>query len=154
MSMKKKSKMIWCIFAVCVIVAIILRLAMEAQKLEYKEVQVRVISAETKHIQNRRLHTTYDIREVKAAYKDKVYELGNVYNTNLYTPGEHVKAYLSNGRLYANIEGVSTSTPLAKVYFVFLFGSFGLLILGFYYWGKARDEQISANESKNSVNAD
>ena len=30
--------------------------------------------------------------------------------------------------MYANEEGVKTATPIAKVYFVFLFGTFGMLM--------------------------
>lgn len=138
MSMKTKAKLIWCAFAVCLIGMLILRVAMELQKLDYREVQVQVVSAETKHVRHRRTRNTHTYQEVKVAYEGKVQKLRNTYTTSLYTPGRDVKAYLSNGRLYANIEGVSTSTPIAKLYFVCLFGSFGFVILGVVYTEKAK----------------
>jgi len=58
----------------------------------------------------------------------KTYDLGNAHSAYEYPKGKVVKAYLSNGKLYANEEGVKTSTPIATIYFVFLFGSFGMLM--------------------------
>ena len=139
--MQKKAKMIWRLFAICLIVMIVSRIAMEVQELDYEEVQVRVVSAVTKKVTNRRTYNTYNVYEVRVAYKGKVQELRNAHNTYQYTPGRNVKAYLSNGRLFANIEGVATSTPIAKIYFVCLFGSFGLLIAGLLYSGKAKQEK-------------
>ena len=46
----------------------------------------------------------------------------------MYPEGKTVTAYLANDKLYANEEGVKTATPVAIVYFVCLFGSFGLLM--------------------------
>ena len=47
-----------------------------------------------------------------------------------------VTASLSDGKLYANVEGITSSTPVAKVYFVFLGGSFVLLMVAATYSSK------------------
>lgn len=149
MSMKKKSKLIWCVFAVCLIGMIILRIVMELQNVKYQEVQATVVSAQTRHIQNRRTHSTYDIYEVKVNYQGKVQELGNAFKSSQYSSGQKVKAYLSNGKLYANLDGVKTSTPVAKCYFACLYGSVIFLILGFVYMEKAkREEQESIEKNE------
>ena len=58
----------------------------------------------------------------------------------IYVPERTVKVYLYNGKLYANIEGVKTSSPVATLYFVFLFATFGM-VLGFpIYLSKQREK--------------
>lgn len=141
MSMKKKAAIAWCAFAVCLIATVIMWFVVDAQEIEYEEVEVRVLSAETKQLRNRSTGTYYDFHEVTVEYSGKRYELENAYNTYQYPQGATVKAYLANnGRLFANIEGVSSTTPLATVYFVCLFGSFGLLFVAAIYSGKAKQE--------------
>ena len=39
-----------------------------------------------------------------------------------------VTAYLANGNLYANVEGITSTTPVAMLYFAFLFTTFALLV--------------------------
>ena len=85
----------------------------------------------------------YDFYEITVEYNGGTYELENAHNTYQYPQGATVKAYLANnGRLFANVEGVSSSTPLATVYFVCLFGSFGLLFAAATYSGKAKQEKM------------
>lgn len=149
MSMKKKVILLWCAFAVCLIATVVMRFAMNAQEIEYEEVEVRVLSAETKH--------TYGVQraqmisyEVMVEYNGDRYKLGNVYNTYQYPKGATVKAYLANnGRLFANVEGVSTSTPLAEGYFVFLGVDYGLLIVAAMYSGKAKQEKMACRDLEN-----
>lgn len=144
MSMKKKSGLLWCAFVVCLIATIVMWFVVDAQEIEYKEVEVRVLSAVTKQLKNHSTGVHYDFYEVMVEYNGKTYELENVHNTYQYSQGTTVKAYLANnGRLFANIEGVSSSTPLATVYFVCLFGSFGLLFVAAVYSGKAKQEKIT-----------
>ena len=61
-------------------------------------------------------------------YEGDTYELKNVHDTYSYAKGKQIVAYLSNGNLYANVEGIKGDTPLAKVYFVFVFISWILMI--------------------------
>ena len=142
MSMKKKSTLLWCAFVVCLIATVVMWFVVNAQKIEYEEVEVRVLSAETTQLRNKSTGAHYDFYEVTVEYKGETYKLENVHNTYQYPQGATVKAYLANnGRLFANVEGVSSSTPLATVYFVCLFGSFGLLFLAAVYSGKAKQEK-------------
>ncbi len=140
MSMKKKAILLWCIFAVCLIFTVVMRFAIDAQEIEYEEVEVRVLSAVTKHHRGAQL-VSY---EVMVEYNGETYKLENVYNTYQYPQGATVKAYLANnGRLFANIAGVSTSTPLAKIYFGCLYGSFGLLFVAAIYSAKVKQEKMA-----------
>ncbi|MDE7325432.1 MAG: penicillin-binding protein, partial [Lachnospiraceae bacterium] len=125
MSMKKKANLSWCAFVICLIATVVLWFMVDAQEIEYEEVEVRVVSAVTKQLKNRTNGTTYDFYEVMVDYNGETVELENVHNTYQYPEGKRVTAYLANnGRFFANIEGVSSTTPLATVYFVFLFGTF------------------------------
>ena len=134
MSMKKKSTLLWCAFVVCLIATVVMWFVVNTQKIEYEEVEVRVLSAETTQLRNKSTGAHYDFYEVTVEYNGETYKLENVHNTYQYPQGATVKAYLANnGRLFANIEGVSSSTPLATVYFVCLFGSFGLLFVAAFY---------------------
>jgi len=62
-----------------------------------------------------------------------------------YSEGRTVTAYLAHGKLYANVEGVKTSTPIATVYFIFLFGSFAMLFVAPTYTAKLRKQAKEAN---------
>lgn len=135
MSMKRKARILWCTFVVCLIATVVMWFFVDKQKIEYEEVEVRVLSAVTKQ------YRRYYFHEVKVEYNGKTYELENIPNTYQYPQGATVKAYLANnGRLFANIEGVSSTTALATVYFVCLFGSFGVLLIAAIYSGKAKQE--------------
>lgn len=140
--MKKKILAVWGIFVLCVAITVGLWFAMNKQEVSYQEVEVKVISSETKRVKNKKNGNTYDFYEVKVEYEGKEYELGNVHSAASYYKGKKVKAYLSNEKLYANIEGVKTSTPIATIYFIFLFGSFGMLFLAAMYTGKLSQKKL------------
>ena len=140
--MKKKILAVWGVFALCVAITVGLWFAMNKVELKYEEVQATVISSETKRLKNKKNGNTYDFYEVKVEYKGKEYELGNVHSAASYYKGKKVKAFLSNEKLYANIEGVKTSTPIATIYFIFLFGSFGMLFLAAMYTSKLSQKKL------------
>lgn len=138
MSMKKKSIILWCVCAVCLIATVVLWFVVNAQKIEYEEVEVRVLSAELERYYNG-VRFTYR-NKVMVDYKGETYKLENSHN--LYPQGGVIKAYLANNdRLFANIEGIKTSTLIAKVYFVCLYVCFGMLVVSAsysgYIWEKA-----------------
>lgn len=118
-------------FVVCLVLTIFFRIRMDNQELEYEEVQVRVVRTDTETVkvrmQNSSSTTTRYI--VKVSYEGKTYNLENVHSLVGYSEGRTVKAYLSRGKLYANIEGVNTSTPVAYAYFGFLIASFVLFFV-------------------------
>lgn len=143
MSMKKKAGLLWCAFVVCLIATVGLWFAVNKQDVKYEEVEVFVLSSETKQLKNRSTGAYYDFYEITVEYNGGTYELENAHNTYQYPVGSTVKAYLANGgKLYANVEGVSSSTPLATVYFVCLFGSFGLFFVALIYSGKVNQEKF------------
>jgi len=148
MKMKKIAIALWCAFAVCLVVTVVLNLRVGAQSVEYEEVEAKVISAQIKRVVNRKTKHSTDFYKVKVSYDGEIHDLENVYNIYQYPEGGMVKAYLSNGRLFANEEGVKTSTQLATVYYVFLFGSFGLLFMAGVYSAKAKDERKKSIQCK------
>ena len=142
--MKKKVIAAWCIFVVCVIATVVLRFFVDAQEVEYEEVEVMVLSAETERGYDMQTHSSYEEHEVMVDYQGEMCELENVYDTYSYQVGRKTTAYLSNGRLFANVEGVSSSTPLFMVYFAFLVGCLVLFFVALCYTGKALQERLAA----------
>jgi len=134
--MKKISIILWVIFVICVVAAVALWFAMNNSNPDYEEVKATVVSAETKQVVNKKTGSRTNFYEVKVRYDGEVYDLGNVHNTYMYQEGSTVKAYLSNGKLYANTEGVKTATPVATAYYVFLIGSFVMLMAASIYTSK------------------
>ena len=150
MSMKKKVLILWIIFVVCLISTIGLWFAMNNQNLEYEEVQVTVVSAKTERVKNKKTGSSTDFYKVEVRYNGKTYDLENAHNTYMYPEGKTVKSYLANDRLFADTDGVKTSTPVSTVYFIFLFGSFIMLFVAATYSGKLVDaKKASKEEVKN-----
>ena len=98
------------------------------QHLSYEVVEVNVISA---HSANPLSKTDSD--RVVVEYNGKNYEVENLrtnetlkYHTYL-SSKKPAKAYFSNGKIYANIEGIRSTTVIGTIYFVFLFGTLILI---------------------------
>ncbi len=127
----------WILFVVCVITTLVMRYFLERQDVEFEEVTVTVVSAEKKELENRKTNTTLTINDVKVEYEGEEYALKNAYDVYMYPTGKEVTAYLSHGKLYANIAGVESSTLLYYVYFAFLIASFIM-------FGVAINESIQA----------
>ncbi|MDD3222633.1 MAG: hypothetical protein EOM34_00370 [Clostridia bacterium] len=69
---------------------------------------------------------------VTVRYNGEDYKLQNVLQESwYYYQGRQVDAYAADGKLYANIEGIRSTSTLGKIYFVFLFGLMFLLIAMF-----------------------
>lgn len=135
--MKRKVMLMWILFVVCVITTLVLRYFLERQDVEFEEVTVTVLSAEKKELENRKTNTTLTINDVKVEYEGEEYALKNAYDVYMYPTGKEVTAYLSHGKLYANIAGVESSTLLYYVYLAFLIASFIM-------FGVAINESIQA----------
>lgn len=125
--MKKKAAISVIITVFCIAATVFLWNAVNRSQPEYTEVQAIVLSSEsgTRKVLGKR-QVYY---EVHVLYEGQEYELLNVHSSSAFGEGRTVTVYLSDGKLYANVEGVKTATPLAIVYFIFLFGSFGMVIL-------------------------
>lgn len=118
-------------FVVCLVVTIIFYGRMNNQDLEYQEVQVQVVStgSRTTNIFMRYTSSSTTQYIVEVRYNGEIYDLKNVISLSGYREGSMVKAYLSNGKMYANKEGVNTSTTVAYIYFGFLFATFILFFI-------------------------
>ena len=114
-----------------IIATVILRKPMDNAKLDYSEVKVQVVSSETKEkvVKTRYSRTNLTEHEVVVRYNGEKYDLHNAHNSYSYREGSTVTAYLSNGKLYANVEGVRNASPMGIAYFVALLGSFGMFII-------------------------
>ncbi len=127
MNAKKKAILMWLVFIVCVISTITLRYISDSEQVQYEEVPATVISAQKKTLKNRSTGSTYTSYEVFVEYDGEEYELKNAHSAYEYPSGKKITAYLSRGSLYANTEGVQSSTPIFYAYFAFLVGSVVML---------------------------
>lgn len=118
-------------FVVCLVMTIIFYGRMNNQDMEYQEVQVQVVStgSRTTNIFMRYTSSSTTQYIVEVRYNGEIYDLKNVISLSGYSEGRTVKAYLSNGKMYANVEGVNTSTTVAYIYFGFLFATFILFFI-------------------------
>lgn len=129
MNIKKRVIILWILFVGCVIATVALWFAMNDAKPQYEEVEATVLNAKVEQVVNKKTRAKTNFYKVEVEYNGQNYELGNAHSTSAYPKGKKIKAYLFQEKLYANVEGVQTATLVAKVYFVFLFGSFILLYI-------------------------
>lgn len=139
--MKKRIIILWIVFAVCLVTTVVLWFAMNNSNPEYEEVKATVLSSKTEEVVNKKTGSRTTFYKVKVKYEGKEYDLENPHNVYMYPQGKSVTAYLSNDRLFANVEGVKTSTPVATVYFIFLFGSFAMLFVASIYTSKLNKKE-------------
>lgn len=125
--MKNKSFILGLITLLCLITTVILWFAVNRSNVDYKEVQVNVLSAEDRYIKIKGKKTLF--HDVKVLYQGDTLDLKNAHDISSYTPGQSLTAYLSNGNLYADVAGVKTSTKLSMVYFGFMFLTFAMLMV-------------------------
>ena len=141
--LKNKVAIMWLLTVVCFILTIIFWFLMNKAEIHYEEVTAVVTNTSSREVVNKKTGSRTTFYEVKVKYEGKEYELKNVHGLSGYYKGKSVKALLSNGKLYANVEGIRSTTPVAIVYFIFLFGTFGMLILSSTYMSKARKKEAS-----------
>lgn len=138
--MKSKVAIMWIVTAICLILTVVFWFLMNKTEVKYEEVTAIVISTSTKEVVNKKTQNRTTFYEVKVKYDGKEYELQNVHGLSGYYEGKSVKALLANDKLYANVEGIKSTSPIAIVYFVFLFGTFGMLMLSATYMSKAKKQ--------------
>ena len=137
--MKKNTLICIILTVLCIAATVTLRISLENSKPEYKEVMATVVKSETKRKKVMGNYQSY--YEVVVNYNGKKYELQNTHNTYSYPKGREVTAFLSEGELYANIEGVRSSTPLGTAYFISLFICFGMLTVTLILYGKEKEKR-------------
>lgn len=144
--MKKKIIIVWSVFVICLIATIGLWFLMNDANPEYEEVKATVLSSKTEEIVNKKTGSKMTFYKIEVRYDGKTYDLENAHNTYSYPEGKTVTAYKYNDRLFANTEGVQTSTPVATVYFIFLFGSFIMLFVAAIYTSKLCQKKKETSE--------
>ena len=131
------------ITVICIAAAVLLRKPMADAKLDYTEVSVEVVSSETKEttVRNGSTRTKMTTYDIVVRYMGEEYELKNAHNSYSYRQGATVTAYLSGGKIYANVEGVRNATPVAYAYFTALIGSFVMLFVTCGIWANAAQKK-------------
>ena len=114
---------------------------MNHAEVNYKEVTVVVTDTSSRTVVNKKTGSRTTFYEVKVKYKGKEYELKNVHGLSGYFKGKSVKALLSNEKLYANVEGIKSTSPIAITYFIFLFGTFAMLMITTTYMSKSKSKK-------------
>lgn len=142
--MNKKVIILWVITILCLILTIVFWFLSRNTDVEYEEVNVAVTDTSTKVVTNKKTKSKTNFYKVNVNYNGEEYELHNVHSLTGYSKGRSVKAYLSNGKLYANVEGIKSTTPISIVYFVFLFSTFGLFIFTPTYMSKVKNKEKTA----------
>ncbi len=138
--MKNKGTIMWIATGICLILTIVFWFLMNKVEVKYEEVTATVTDTSSRTVVNKKTGSRTTFYEVTVEYKGEEYELKNVHGLSGYYEGKSVKALLSNGKLYANVEGIKSTTPVAIIYFVFLFGTFGMLIASSMYSSKAKEK--------------
>lgn len=92
--------------ALCLILTIVMVTKVNNQDMYYEEVEAKIVSTEKNRVKKR---YTY---EVVVEYKDKKYELKNVYAEEFsryqMNRGNYVTVYFANDKMYSNIAGIKT----------------------------------------------
>ena len=139
--MKSKVAIMWIITVIFFILSIIFWFLMNKVEVNYEEVTAIVTDTSSKAVVNKKTGSRTTFYDVKVEYDGKEYDLKNVHSLVGYSKGRSVKALLSNGKLYANVEGIKSTSPVAITYFVFLFGTFGMLIASSMYMSKIKSKK-------------
>ncbi|MCM1063238.1 MAG: penicillin-binding protein [Eubacterium sp.] len=146
-------KKVWAfgiITGILIVAAVLLRGPMANADVEYEEVKVTVVSSDTVQTTYRTGYSrsTTTEYEIKVLYQGKEYDLKNAHNAYSYREGSTVTAYLSNGKLYANVEGVQTSTPVATAYFVALIGALVMFFVFICTWSSEAQKKRRARKEE------
>ena len=139
--LKNKVAIMWGITVICLILTIVFWFLMNKTEIHYEEVTAIVTYTSSKDIVNKKTGSRTTFYEVKVKYEGKEYKLQNVHGLAGYYKGKSVKALLSNDKLYANVEGIKSTSPIAIIYFIFLFGTFGMLFASSTYMSKMKEKR-------------
>ena len=144
-------KKVWAlgiITVIFIVATVLLRGPMANADVEYEEVKVTVVSAEknTTTIRTGYSRSTTTSYDIVVSYMGKNYDLKNAHDTYSYREGSTVTAYLSNGKLYANVEGVRNSTFAATAYFVALIGSLVMFFIFICTWANVAQNKRRAQK--------
>lgn len=136
--MKNKTAIMWIITVICLVLTVVFWFLMNNTEVNYEEVTAIVTDTSSRAVVDKKTGSRTTFYEVKVRYEGKEYELQNVHGLSGYYEGRSVKALLSDGKLYANVEGIKSTSPVAIVYFIFLFGTFAMFIASATYMSKSK----------------
>ena len=136
--MKNKTAIMWIITVICLVLTVVFWFLMNNTEVNYEEVTAIVTDTSSRAVVDKKTGSRTTFYEVKVRYEGKEYELQNVHGLSGYYEGRSVKALLSDGKLYANVEGIKSTSPVAIVYFIFLFGTFAMFIASTTYMSKSK----------------
>lgn len=136
--MKNKTAIMWIITMICLVLTVVFWFLMNNTEVNYEEVTAIVTDTSSRAVVDKKTGSRTTFYEVKVRYEGKEYELQNVHGLSGYYEGRSVKALLSDGKLYANVEGIKSTSPVAIVYFIFLFGTFAMFIASTTYMSKSK----------------
>lgn len=139
--MKNKIALMWGITGLCFCLTVVFWFLMNKTEVKYETVTVVVTHTSSREVVNKNTHHRTTFYEVKVEYEGKEYELQNVHGLSGFYEGAKVKALLSNKKLYANEEGIKSTSPFAIIYFIFLFGTFGMLMASATYMTKVKNKK-------------
>lgn len=139
--MKNRVALMWAATGVSLILTVIFWFLMNNQLVEYEEVSVVVTDTSSRDVVNKNTQNRTTFYEVKVEYEGKEYELQNVHSLVGYSKGRSVKALSANGKLYANEEGIKSTSWVAIIYFVFLFATFGMVMWSATYMSKVKAQK-------------
>lgn len=139
---KNKVALMWILTVICLVLTIVFWFFMNNTEVKYEEVTAVVTNTSSREVVNKKTHNRTTFYKVKVEYKGKEYELHNVHGLAGYYKGKSVKALLSNNKLYANVEGIKSTSFVAIVYFVFLFGTFAMVMASATYMAKIKENKL------------
>lgn len=146
--MKNKTIILWAITGICLILTVVFWFLMNNQEVKYEEVTAIVTSATSREVVNKKSGSRTTFYDVRVKYDGKDYDLQNVHGLSGYSNGKSVKALLANGKLYANVEGIKSTSPIAITYFVFLFGTIAMVVVSATYMSKAKAKKKEEQEKQ------
>ena len=139
--MKNRVALMWIITLICLILTIIFWFLMNNAEVKYEEVTAKVINTSSKEVVNKNTQNRTTFYEVKVEYNGKEYELKNVHGLSGYYKGKSIKVFLANEKLYANVEGIKSTSFVAIIYFIFLFTTFAMLMVSATYMSKVKTKK-------------
>ena len=132
-----------------IVATVYFRIEMDNSDLEYTEVKALVVSSETitKTVKSGYSTSTITEYEIVVRYEGKDYDLINAHNSYSYKEGSTVTVLMSNNKMYANEEGIRTSSYVGTAYFVGLIGSFILFMVTLCVWAQVAQNRRRAKKA-------
>lgn len=131
------------ITVICIVAAVLLRKPMDDVELDYKEVSVDVVSSRV--VRSGTSKSKVTSYEVIVNFMGKEYRLKNVNNAYSYREGTTITAYLYNDNLYADVDGVRNSTPIAHAHFAAFICSFVMFLVTLCLWSSVAQKKRRGN---------